>query len=109
MNRFFNNLHGQDAGTYTVAVKTMISALIIYPYPTFFMPIQLPMSKPLTHLEVLWKLWLLNYGTTKEAQVNADDSSRVNNLLQPDSYSDKGKDARKEVIAKEVDEYTGGA
>ncbi|MFF3024459.1 CD3337/EF1877 family mobilome membrane protein [Gottfriedia sp. NPDC057948] len=48
---------------------------------------------------------LLNYGTTKETEVNIDNPNRVDNLLQIKPYSEEGKEERKRIVSKEVSNF----
>lgn len=44
----------------------------------------------------------LNYGSTKESEVIADDSSRVTKLLKLKPYHSEGKEKREDIVSKEV-------
>jgi hypothetical protein len=48
---------------------------------------------------------LLNYGSTKEADIVREDPNRVDNLLAIKPYSDEGKEERKRIVSNEVSEY----
>ncbi|MGM0878415.1 MAG: CD3337/EF1877 family mobilome membrane protein [Bacillota bacterium] len=48
---------------------------------------------------------LLNYGSTKEADVISENPNRIDNLLKIKPYSAEGKEQRKAVIKKEVSNF----
>ncbi|MED1865832.1 hypothetical protein P4V41_20485 [Fictibacillus nanhaiensis] len=48
---------------------------------------------------------LLNYGTTKEEEVNKEDPNRLENLLKIKPYNEEGKDARGQIVEREVRDF----
>ncbi|MRX56584.1 hypothetical protein GJU41_21790 [Bacillus idriensis] len=48
---------------------------------------------------------LLNYGSTKEADIIKEDPNRVDNLLVIKPYSDEGKEQRKRIVSDEVSNF----
>ncbi|WML27394.1 CD3337/EF1877 family mobilome membrane protein [Neobacillus sp. OS1-33] len=47
---------------------------------------------------------LLNYGSTKEADIVSEDPNRVDNLLEIKPYTEEGKEERKRIVSNEVSE-----
>jgi hypothetical protein len=48
---------------------------------------------------------LLNYGSTKESEINKDDPERVDRLLAIKPYTDEGKSQRKEIVEDEIKSF----
>lgn len=48
---------------------------------------------------------LLNYGSTKEADIVNEDPNRIDKLLEIKPYSEEGKEQRKDVVSQEVSDF----